>query len=536
MAYLSPAWDRDHLRIDEASLRAAHESFTKRLHAIESDGYRHERLILTFTNPVHYDNGEPVPSLGPFIAGWNKLGLQPALRLVTATEAVFDMEKAVGRNIPEMQGEWTDWWANGDASAPREVAASRVAKRAVAAALAPVFGGLPPAARPQVESILRDLCLFDEHTWGAASSISAPYGLETQAQFAEKSDLAFRPMGAAQMLLRRRVRAKVDPMPEGVYAVNPTPAAISGWAAGPDGKPVWVGKLPANSVRIHRDEAVPAVAKPHVKLDASGWPLAAAWPGMTRPLFDGALADFLCVAAVPPANRATIAQLHAKFDAEIRRTVFRESTATYGKTKATETPHTLLYEQEMRHERLAQARRTVELWKAEPRARIAVRFDRIGSPAPEVLLLSFTLPEGVPMPVFSSGGVPYTPYRDQLQGSCKDYFAIDGWAHYPSGDGHWLWVTRDAPLVAIGGPHVVERHQVEPADHRRILARVFDNCWHTNFVADENGTMEFQFELAWSPKIERPAELAEALAADPIVIANPAVHEPPSLLNNLYRP
>jgi hypothetical protein len=113
---------------------------------------------------------------------------------------------------------------------------------------------------------------------------------------------------------------------------------------------------------------------------------------------------------------------------------------------------------------------------------------------------------------------------------------MDGWAHYPATDGHWLWVTRDAPLVAIGGPHVVERHQSEPADRHRILAMVFDNCWHTNFVADSHGTMEFQFDLIWKENIAKPADLAEALAGDLVVLRNPAVHEEPALLKNLFRP
>ena len=47
-------------------------------------------LILTFTNPVAYDNGGPVPSLAPFIAAWNRLQLAPSLRLATATQAVWD--------------------------------------------------------------------------------------------------------------------------------------------------------------------------------------------------------------------------------------------------------------------------------------------------------------------------------------------------------------------------------------------------------------------------------------------------------------
>jgi hypothetical protein len=167
---------------------------------------------------------------------------------------------------------------------------------------------------------------------------------------------------------------------------------------------------------------------------------------------------------------------------------------------------------------------------------VTVRFDRVASADPEVLFLAFTLPEGVPLPVVASGGVPFTPYRDQLVGSCRDYFGIDGWAHYAGPDGHRLWVTRDAPLVAIGAPHVVERHLEEPAQRNRILAMVFDNCWHTNFVADQHGTLEFQFDLAWQPEMQRPADVAEGLAADPIVMTNPGEHEPPALLNNLHRP
>jgi hypothetical protein len=64
---------------------------------------------------------------------------------------------------------------------------------------------------------------------------------------------------------------------------------------------------------------------------------------------------------------------------------------------------------------------------------------------------------------------------------------------------------------------------------------VFDNIWHTNFVADSHGTMEFQFELVWRREIAGPAELADALTSDPIVLVNPAVHETPAELKNLYR-
>jgi hypothetical protein len=532
MNYLAPAREGVRYKTDEVSLRAAHAKLTERTRTIESEGYAFDSLILTHTHPQRYDNGHAYPSLAPFIAAWNHLELLPKLRLATGTDAVLRMEKKVGAAIPTLEGEWTDWWANGDASGPREVAASRVAKRALIAATSPVFGPMPSKGSAAVHGVLRDLCLFDEHTWGASSSISAPYSLRTIGQYVEKSELAYRPMGAADAVLQRRVRARVDPMPDGVYAVNPSMVEVSGWA-----NTKWVEKLPPASVTPVRAESAPPVsAAPDIGMDETKWPATVKWPGMAQPLFNGDCGAFVAVGVVPPADRRTITQLHAKFDAEKRRKSFQETSATYAEANRTETPHTVKFVQDIRHARLGPSKRVVELWKREPRVRVTATLDRLPSTAPEVLFLSFELPSGLPLPQFSMGGVPFTPYRDQLRGTCKDYFVIDGWADYATPEGHWLWVTRDAPLVAIGGPHVVERHQEEPAATHRILAMIFDNCWHTNFVADSHGMMEFQFDLAWRRTLEKPEALAEALSTDPILVTNKSPREETPVLERFYRP
>jgi hypothetical protein len=156
--------------------------------------------------------------------------------------------------------------------------------------------------------------------------------------------------------------------------------------------------------------------------------------------------------------------------------------------------------------------------------------------SPEVLYANFGFPAPLDLPRFSNGSIPFTPYQDQLPGSCRDYYAIDGWAQYRSGEGAWLWVTRDAPLVSPGGPQTLQRRSDAPADPHRIAAVLFDNCWHTNFVADSHGTMEFQFELVWREKIDKPADLAEMLTGEAIAMAKPAWKEPPAVQDNLYRP
>ncbi len=563
----------DFLRTDAESLRAAHGHFVERLRRLEAEGYDFERLILSYTNQWRYDNDPPFPPLADFVEAWNRLGLEPPLRLTTATQAVREIEREVGERIPVREGEWTDWWANGDASGPREVAASRVAKRHLSAALAPVWGEPTESARRKVEEILRDLCLFDEHTWGANVSISRPDSLDTIGQYAEKSLLAYRPMAQAEWLLAQRARTRLDAEPDGLYIVNTAPAPFSGWASFPlnalreeyrsaeepgggrslalwkdtkNGRArIWVQDAPPASVlrlRLSPREVQPPGAPPRllIETDGSGWPVAATWPGMRRPLFSAGTGDFVSVEVVPPADRRTITDIHrtadtAKRDA-MRQKALKEIRATYRPATVEETPHTMVFSQVFDHPRLARAMRQLEVWKAEPRARLTMRFDRLSSVAPEVFYINFASPvEGV-MPRFSNGGVPFVPYRDQLAGSCRDYCAIDGWAHYQTEDGHWLWVSRDAPLVTVGGPHTLARRTTEPSDPHRLMAMIFDNFWHTNFVANSHGEMEFQFDLVWRRELAGAAALAETLVAEPVVLINPAARESPALADKLFRP
>jgi hypothetical protein len=568
---LGPPRPGDVLRTDEQSLRASHAHLLSRLSRLEADGYDYPTLLLSYTNQWRYDNDPPFPPLANFVNAWNRLDLQPPLRFTTATAAVFSMEKEIGARVRTLEGEWTDWWANGDASGPRELAASRVAKRKLIAAFSPVWGPSPESARPSVEKILKDLCLFDEHTWGADSSIREPDGIETIGQYTEKSLLAHRPRAAAEWLLSRRARTKLDPMPEGLYVVNTTREPWCGWArfssaalrddfvsaedhASGAAVPIqkqndivsfWVESLGPGSVRNLRLSKQAAVAsqdaaKPSIDTDDAVWPVRALWPGMAKSLIGGETAGFVSVGVAPPGNRSSIVQMHEAVDPgkreELRLKYLVTANASYDKASVEETPHTLVYTQPVVHPRLADAWRRIELFKREPRARVTFHLNRVSSRAPEVMYIAFGFPvEGV-MPVFSAGGVPFTPYLDQLEGSCRDYYAIDGWAHYATPAGDWMWVTRDAALVSVGGPHTLERRTTAPGDTHRLLAMIFDNCWHTNFVADSHGEMDFRFELAWRPKIANPGQMGEALAGDPVVMLNSATRESPELLNNLFRP
>jgi hypothetical protein len=595
----------DILKTDEASLRRAQERCWERLRIFERNGYRHRILAVSMTSMWRYDNDPPFPPLADFVASWNKLELQPRLRLTTVTGAMEDLKKVAGPDAPEYEGEWTDWWANGTACAPREVAASRFAKRFLAAAQSPLWGPLDTSVKRRIQDLNRDLCLFDEHTWGSGMSVGQPYSLDAQGQFNEKARLAWRPMALSEWLLSQRARSRLINGGAGLWLANPADAPFSGWATmiasclrddyrsladpatgvrrrlyfepgplwGRPRKPAdlspenvsatfpdrvpnrfarfWVDNLNPASVRHYQlnknvPEEIDSITNPppEMKTNDQGWPVAATWPGMKQPLFVEGLGDFVSVKVNAFAPRWALRDIWNTGD-EALRTQRQEDTLEFitanasGETEKEENPHTIRFTQALEHPRLKWATRRLEIWKGEPRVRLTFRLNRLSSFDPELLCVVNPLPCDSTLPRFSSGGLGFTPFSDQLTGTCRDYYAIDGWAHYATANGHWLWVTRDAPLVTLDGPHPKSRLTEPPARTGRLVCILYDNFWYTNFQGDSSGVMEFQFDLVWRSSLKGDAEaeaLAGALVTDPVMVINPALPEHRLLIQHLYHP
>jgi len=599
-----PARPGDFFLPDETAVRAAHAHLLGRLAKLEAAGYDYPSLILSVTNEWRIDNDPPFPALARFVETWNRLQLQPELRLSPAAQALDRLRAQVGDRLPEYAGEWTDWWVNGCASGPREVAASRKAKRLLAAALSPVWGPADcPAIERSANAILRDLCVFDEHTWGSADSIALPHEIDTWAQYNEKSRTAFKPLAMSKLLLSQRARTALDPKaPPGLHVANTAPAPFTGWVTMPStclrgnwhslvekrtgrtipveyragyaqfGQAVspeqfspqcdsetfpdhvagqlvrfWVEGLPPQSVThfIPAEETVSpaksAAHAPQLKLDDQGWPVEAIWPGMAKPLFAGPMGDFACVQLQGFSARWKFGSVLMSGD-QAQRAAAIEQTAAQpaGPTTVEQTAHSIVFEQQTTHARLKWLIRRLELYRDQPRAQLTVRFYRISSELPEVFFIGCELPADR-LPIASCGGVPFTPFADQLPGTCRDYFAVDGWLDYAQDDGHRLWVTRDAPLVALGGPQTLRHLQTAPERPGRAYAMVFDNTWLTNFLADSHGQFEFRFDLLHLPAAEAKdsgsvAAAAESLCSEPVVLFQSKLPVEEVFLRRLSRP
>jgi hypothetical protein len=525
--------------------------------------------------------------------------------LTTPSVALGQLEKVMGDRLPEYEGEWPDWWANGTVSNPQTVSASRLAKRLLQSAESPLWGDAPAATSQWLDKTWRQLTLFDEHTSGSANSIAIPHSLDSLAQFNAKAQLAYEPMVWAEWLLAGQARVRLSPEPQGLYLVNTTNSPYRGWvrlAANIFREPVesledpgsgkklplhyesgwqwkapskpeeitrmnlpatfsdnvpramakfWIDHLPANS--IQRFNPLPGSTpnqqetlsqKPQATTDESGWPSSVIWPGMSQPLFTQGLGDFISTKVNAFAPRQALLNAAYTEDAAKRQEMLSKilekvQSSADGNATREETPHTIIFSQYFRHPRLQWGQRVMEIWRDEPRIRIQIKFYRSSSDAPERFFLLFPLPTGSVLPKLSVGGQPFTPFTDQIPGTCMDYFAMDGWAHYSTPGGDWLWVSRDAPMVSFDSPQVWTRLAAPPVNPGRLLAMVYDNLWYTNFWGNVEGTMEFQFDLVWRKKIdslEALRSMAQILTYDPIVFLNPPAREDPKLIQDLFQP
>ena len=619
--HFRPARPNELFKTDEASLRKSHEVLCAKLRHYESQGYKYSVMPLSLTNVWRMDNDPPFPAIAKFVAAWNKLGLTPSIHLSTASDAMERL-KLEASDAPEYAGEFTDWWVNGAMSGPREVAASRIAKRNLAAALSPVWGDPnEPNVQTAADKILRQLCLFDEHTWGAADSIGQPHAIDTHAQFNEKARTAYYGLALSKMLLAQRARTKIYAIPrkgpfsgrdDSFFIVNTAPKEWRGWVyvkTSAFREPVdWLGETwdpeawfqtrvdrlpgyacfvpPANTEEITSESDNDTIAdnKPdqlarfwavippagtlslspftpdreivqvtnslpaNVECDEHGWPKSIHWKQFSTPLVTESPGDFVSVEFTKLQGRWQYnGILHAN-NPELRNTSLKETRAVAaGETTVERTDYSTIYTQSMKHPRLKWLTRQLEVYDKRDatnhaRATLTVRFYRISSELPEWFYIGCSFPSGDTLPTTSAGGMPFTPFADQLPGTCMDYFAVDSWVNYrqPAGNEgeRWTWISRDAPLVSFGGPQTLKYLKAAPENVNKIYAMVFDNTWMTNFVCDEHGVFEYKFELVQGlptdPKEQ--ADYAETFLSTPQLVIHPNLPEDPIFMERLHKP
>ena len=557
-------------------LRRAHEICSARLVEWRKAGFGLSHVAVSMTNMWRIDNDPPCALLPDFVAAWNAAGYMPRLSLTTPSRALDAIKPLYTEDTLTLQGEWTDWWANGPASTPRELATSRRAKRVIEALDSPQYKHSPTVAAG-LDDCLRQLCLFDEHTWGSWKSAAQPDSSETKAHFAEKSALAYRSLALAELALGDANRA-LAPSARGIHVINPYSAPFTGWITLTDdclrgdyqgakdtmtgqklpfdrlpgvsafftrptepkqftsldtarvfpdavvGKRLrlWVENLEPHGVRtfrlLKRVPPVPELSMPEIRLDANHWPASVRWQNTM--LFDSPIGDFVSLEIQGFAPRWEYKEM-LSLPTLAERQAARQKCSTLTQAVPTgsailrDAGPTFVYEQYLVHPRLRAMRRVLEVHKATPRVRLTVTINRLSKPeVAEVFYVKFPLScQGCDV-LLSVGGIPFRPGVEQLARTCRDYFSIDGQVLFCKGSSRVVLDCYDSALVALGGTHDGLMLEQLGGDLSTVYAVIYNNVWYTNFAGDESGVMEFAFDLYSTS----PSEPGFAPEAFPIVI------------------
>lgn len=521
---------------------------------LESAGYPFNAINLQYSG-YFTDNSPPSTFSSELIRRWNEKYETPKLRSATVREFLQWLEKEHGSTLPVYRAAWPDWWTDGFGCALRETAAGRQTQADLIVnqgllSMAQIYGArLPQAVFRQMASVADNLHFYNEHTFGAAESISDPMAINSQLQWAEKSSYVWQAVMQSR-LLREAAMGQLQPyLPQ---AVEPTIVVFNtlNWTrSGLHITYIDNQILPKQTAARILDESGREVARQLVGTRAEGnyWAL---WLEDVPPL---GYRTYRIVAgnksgAVEPPFLPAGAKLENTFyrleidtgKGAIRSCYDRELGRELLDPQRPWQLAQCIYERlgdrrPMEQLRLGEFTRStlrnvklkpgddgplwqsvrlvgasdgfqgdegvsceIRLFKHIKRIDLVFTARKVGVNDPEAMYIAFPffLPAG--RFVFEAQGGLISPGENQLPGTATDWNTVQNFAAIRSPQGQIVLVSEEIPLMEFGGINTGRyQYEAKPAT-QQIYSWVLNNYWTTNFRSSQEGNMTWTYAMTSS--------------------------------------
>jgi alpha-mannosidase len=254
-------WMASHAYIYFWEQDARLEKVPRFLEYLEGRDFPYDIAMLRYE--VGGDNGYPDARLPDRVKAWNEKYAWPKIIISTNSRLYHSFIERYEDEIPVMSGDLTPYWEDGAVSTSADLAISRRAGERILQAH--VLQSMLEPGTGYVEKFNRawnNILMYDEHTWGAWSSISDPFGEFTVQQEEYKQQFA---LSARDQTIRlmKNITVKYAEPGSGIFDVYNT----ASWARSdlvylPDGQPEGRDGItgeqgePVPSQRLANDELV----------------------------------------------------------------------------------------------------------------------------------------------------------------------------------------------------------------------------------------------------------------------------------------
>ncbi len=156
---------------------------------------------------------------------------------------------------------------------------------------------------------------------------------------------------------------------------------------------------------------------------------------------------------------------------------------------------------------------TYTLWQGARRLDVCWYVDKLEVRSAESVFFAFPFSLQVTRFVGDFNGFPCEPEAEQVPGSVKAWYPVQGWVGLDGADHSAVVVPLDAPLVHLGGVQtgkVVEHLEMSSPV---IMSWAMNNHWFVNFKVAQDGRARFRYCLTTTPGHLNP-EWATRFAAE----------------------
>lgn len=159
------------------------------LEELEGKGYPYDMAYMRYT--IYGDNGPPDEQMSEIIKAWNEKYEYPKFFISTTEKCFSEFEKKYGDKIPHIKGDMTPYWEDGAASTAQELAVNRRSSERLNQN--EILWTMANKSAFPYESFYegwRNTVLFSEHTWGASASGPDPHSAFTKKLWMQKQKFA----------------------------------------------------------------------------------------------------------------------------------------------------------------------------------------------------------------------------------------------------------------------------------------------------------------------------------------------------------